>query len=1529
MSYEVGGRADKFGNRYESRWVVKQLLRVISEDIYSVIVEAIGPEEEGVDVWVINNDITKDCYQCKGRNASKEEWTIGDLNRKDILKKSKVQLDMNSETTFALISPISCTMLNDLHMRAVNGNSSAKSFYESQVKTSSKEMNSFFDKYCEYMNLNIITEKDLNKAYDYLKRTSYYQYADDINEKRNILDRIDLYFIGNSEIIYSLLANYCIENDLLGHEITSKMIISYLKGNGINPRDLALDDRIMPRINTLNEEFMDSFSPINNRILNRNEVEICVDEIEKGNSIIIHGKAGSGKSGCVYELLEALEERNIVTLALKLDRRIPKDSAQKYGENLELPTSPAHCIHALCKFDRGVLIFDQLDAIRWTNNHSNTAIEVCKQMIRQIQQLNRERKHDISIIFVCRTYDYENDNGIKSLFQEKSQEQDMKWKEICIGELDEKVVAEVVGNKYNSFSNKMKSILKTINNLYIWIKLDDEHKENEIKSSTELIKLWWEQLVFNYEKNRISTTDLKGLKNKIVNILEESGKLVVSKRLFKDYSPLPIQYLVSEGLLNSNLNNIMFVHQSFFDYFLVEQMLEDLYNGINIADIIGEINKQTPMRRYQVQMLLQILQEEDFDFFVSLGEEIISNKNIRFFIKYVYLEVLSQSIIITYELENLLDKYIGDNKFNKYFFDTVFIGHELFILHLIKRGYINKWLLDNNKNLAITFLRSVNDRIQNEIIREITPFLFENKELDYSLYECFCLDVCDDSNEMFSIRLKLLEKYPDLLGRYIDFKEIFNKNHGRALLIMKSMIENLGNSKRSDIVKYSDEIFHDIDDVELSEGIEAFELLFPLIPLEVEYYSQSLKGWINRFGEESSVERACVKILKKAIQVIITNNVDLFIELLNKHIDCNAIVVNEIFLESAISVPEEYSDEILKWLVSNKSYNLFDRSSKEEDELFYAKKILDKFSKNCSDDIFQLVEKKIYYYHEPDEKDILKRRIEFSQNKGEHVYWSYWGEVQYSLLPHLDKTRISIKVKNLIQVLNRNFEGKYLRHIRDEGHSGLVSASILPRAKFFSDKMWIKVITNKNILESYNSKWIDAERGFYTSSIREFAETFERIGKNNPVRFADLALKLPTDIADSYINAIYSIIGCNERKEINDDSIDWKPVPLEIAQKIIMKFGCNEEKYYAISLCRSIENRSDEEWNTDIIKIICNIAKFHLDPEEKKVIVTNNQDKEMRTFEMLLSNSINCTRGAAAEAIGRLLWDHTCMFKMVRSSVESLMSDNHPAVRMASIGCLCPIYNIDREWVQEKIINLFETDIRIAAHRNSHQLVYLMYNKYKERLNNVIEQMFYSEDKDVCRIGAGYACNLHVLYDEFKNLIFSDEHRNDDQKQGIIEVAIDLFDKENHINKCKKILMMFLNQESDIGSLYNRLFFERKLDIIRDKKFISNLFKAKISRRIVHYLVEYLQNSEKEVLGFADIILELCNEIIIKYSEDAKNPQYDLYGIESELSKLLIGLYDESILNKDINIKCLDMWDLMFEYRIGSIRNLSKAIMDY
>ncbi len=52
MAFELGGYADKLGNRYEGKWVARQLLALLNEQIQTVTVEAIGDDAVGVDLVV-------------------------------------------------------------------------------------------------------------------------------------------------------------------------------------------------------------------------------------------------------------------------------------------------------------------------------------------------------------------------------------------------------------------------------------------------------------------------------------------------------------------------------------------------------------------------------------------------------------------------------------------------------------------------------------------------------------------------------------------------------------------------------------------------------------------------------------------------------------------------------------------------------------------------------------------------------------------------------------------------------------------------------------------------------------------------------------------------------------------------------------------------------------------------------------------------------------------------------------------------------------------------------------------------------------------------------------------------------------------------------------------------------------------------------------------------------------------------------------------------------------------------------------
>ena len=82
-------------------------------------------------------------------------------------------------------------------------------------------------------------------------------------------------------------------------------------------------------------------------------------------------------------------------------------------------------------------------------------------------------------------------------------------------------------------------------------------------------------------------------------------------------------------------------------------------------------------------------------------------------------------------------------------------------------------------------------------------------------------------------------------------------------------------------------------------------------------------------------------------------------------------------------------------------------------------------------------------------------------------------------------------------------------------------------------------------------------------------------------------------------------------------------------------------------------------------------------------------------------------------------------------------------------------------------------------------------------------------------------------------------------------------------------------------------------------------------------------------MDYNEIIITMSHHLIDTIS-DGKNREY---WIDESLTKLVIGLYDETYGNaqkhlKEISNICLDIWDKMFEYQIGSARRLSKEMMD-
>lgn len=1516
MPYELGGRADKSGNRYEIRVVIYYLLKVLEEKVDYFVLEALGDDERGIDILIGHHDGHIEGIQCKGRNGSKDFWDFGTANSKHIFTNWKFHLERDSTYEVSLASPLAFPMLEDLIDRSRNTSGSSNDFYYNQVLTSSKEFIGFFNNYCNVFSINPNEPKDLERCINYLNRIHCVHFPDSYL-REILIDKISYLFIDDAKWVYDRLIAWIVDADTRGIKINLSIINDYIESSKLKLKNLAFDRRINSRIIELNKEYRESFIPLNGGLFGRDEFIKCRSELDSGKSLLIHGKAGRGKSGCTEDIINYCNEKKIQYIAVKLDKRIPSGNAETWGVELGLPTSIVHCIHSFSKDEPAVIILDQLDALRWTQSHSRDSLLVCSEIVRQTSRLNFERKHNISIVFVCRTYDVENDNNIKSLFEVKNEDEHVKWQSISINELSDEQVNAIVGSEYERLSRKLKDLLKSPSNLYIWQRIDRGDDIPEYSTTSHLVINWWNQLIRKFVEIGYQETDIQVAKEKLIEQLERLGRLYIPESLLSS-SKMAIEFLHSNGFLVVQEGKISFTHQSILDSFLAEKMLNQYYYGMDIAVIIGAKEKQTPGKRYQLQMLMQSLAEIESQDFINAGLRLLSAESIRYYNKYVFFEVLNQIENIDSVVSHFILGHCQDPIWGKHVINNVVQSKPQYFRILRDAGLIDMWINTNEKRATgISLIVSIRPNYEDLDVQLIEKYAFQSEETAREFSYCFLHDINQDTDMMFELRMRLYSEFPMLGDSYIDFKSMMKNCELRTIRYLAFLLENKIKSKEKSIYRQEMDFLSESSEVIINNGREVIELLLPFLPKEPDEV-HAFSDWSAKYHHET-IERVCINILKKANRTIITSNPMTFLNYYDPFMGKGNDIFNELILDALCSFPEDLSDVVLSYMCNDFEKNIFDKTSGNNDELHLAKLVIEKHTKYCSEDVFSSLLSEIVYYTSSEAVDRYRRRIEFNrENNGHIVYWSFWGDLQYELLRVLPFERLSMKERDLINVLNRKFENGASMYKHHSGHSGWVSSPV--SGKQLTIKNWLRIITNKKLEHRNNRKWKEVPGGFIESTLEEFSRSFEDVVSKDPEKMINLVLNTTEYIEEIYINALFS--GVAHSGLLNE-------IPTRLIENMIMKYPCDTVSYRGSSLCTLIEKSEYVDWSQEILDILKEVAVNHINPEGDKPNVTSPKDDSMRSYDMLISNAINCVRGRAAQAIGHILWTNKNCFEYLKETIDQLTNDLNPAVKLASFFALWPSYNIEKEWAAVKIIDLYEQDYRLAGFHGTKDMMFLLYSQYRERVLEIIRKCYYSDDEELVKMGAHALVEMHILKNEFTTEMSNVSEMSKEQAENILFMVMLYFDKDEYNSLAKEIICKFKSSSLDLEMPISRLFYDKLISVDRDKEFLVDIMSSGISRRTLHAFIHYLEEESKSLIDFSDIIISMSYHLVETLS-DGKDREY---GLDDSLTKLVIGLYDETLGSnqgklKEISSTCLDLWDKMFEHQIGSARRLSQEMME-
>lgn len=1505
MAFENGGRADKMGNRFEFNWTISKLLEVIEEKANYIEIEAIGEDEQGVDLWVCDENGNREGQQCKARNGNQEYWTYAAINAKGILDKWKRHL-ATSDDRVSLVSPLSFIQLEDIAQRARNTNiDNPKLFYDVQIKKSGKATLIFFDKICCKWGIDCNTSDGNIKAIDYFSRIYYHQ-TPDSEQYELIKQRLDILFSDNSDTVYDTLLEYVLKEDILAKKIDKIAICKYLSEKGINFRNLSSNKTIYPRMQQLNREFSMSFAKLRCGMLSRTESKECIDYLQKDCSIIIHGNAGTGKSGCTENIIDFCNNNDIPYLAIKLDTHTPKYSSSEWSKLLGLPASITYCLDSISSERRGIIILDQLDALRWSSASSSDAINVCWELIEEVKGINKKRKYPISLVFVCRSYDLEHDRTIQYLFKEDDSKE-IVWKKILVNELRIEEIKTIVGNCYDGMSTKLRILLRTISNLYIWEHLDNEKSYSNLETTPQLVKEWWEQICSKSKKFQIQEKELQELKELMVSFCNNKSEITVPYTLVQGHKSC-IDYLESNGIIVTTCGKTSFVHQSLLDCFLADKMLKNYYEDKTIDDILGTREKQTPNRRYQTLLFVQQLNTISAKDFLEFGKKLLSS-NARFCFKSIFLEIMNQIDNPDECLKEYVLEQLNSVVWKEHFINTAIMGNVSFVRLLREKNWLSKWAASKEfKQIAIDIFASIAPQYNSDDIR----FLKNQINIPGNQnpwIACFSYDISDGIDEYFDLKISLYKKYPNSLNWLYSLKEIFNSSEYRAVKIMSLLLEY--STKKIKKQTYNNlELFIEKDsNFIIKDYRNLIDSLLPLFPKPQEYSPYS--NWSEKYSSSGTIERICVQLIKRANCEFAKTEPDKFLEYYKNYMGTGCRLYNEMVLYGLWYLPPNYADDVITYLASDLEKNTVEDTSNNESYLTLTKCIIEKFSTICKQKSFDDIESKIVHFKPGNIAKIYKQNKEYSERFGNY-FRNFWGYYQMELLPSLSQDRIKESTANLIRCLQRNKDIKISCYRHINSRIGSVISPI--NGKKLNSRQWKNIILSKRIKNNY--KWNEGKNAYIESSLRKFADSFRDYATNNVEEAIKLLINIDTQIPEEYVESLYSAMS---------NPINKGKYSLTNVEILIDRYGYSLESYSAAYICEIIENHPDYNWSEKILNVLSDIALHHKSPDINKPDVSYS-DTKVKSCEMLIDNAFNSVRGHAARTIGRLLSLQPELYNKFREVISNMTLDVNPVIKFASLWCLLPM--IENDSVQKGIVGILKNDYRCVLVHNMKSFFIKYFETYSDDLLIILEKTLLSSESELQKFAAYTMVNLFfagkLKHERILNIVNNPKTRN-----FALESIISYLREEEYRKEAKQLLIECIKTElcvNDNEFVWGQLFKNNIVKPYEDYDLITSVLKSKINRRVMIDFYEYVDRNHCRK-QYSSLLLSMCKSAI------KGNKQHKIYLLENTIVKLVINIYyDNSEITtqeqKKLVNECLDIWDLMYEKNFGVARLLTSRLME-
>lgn len=1556
MSLIPGGRADKFGNRFERLWVVSQALEVIEGRLSTIKWEPLGDEGEGVECVVTETDGLKIYHQCKIQNGNKGSWKIAELGANRVLQNAKNKLEADPHCKFFFISDSTVPELRDMAMHAKSCDRNSGDFTRHCLI--SKSARDSFNKLMQCWGLVSEEERDAALALGFLSRMEFDRgYRDSEETKLHRMAECIINEEGKGFVAF--LGDYLEQK--MGNTLNASQLITALGENGYSLCDLRSDPSLPKAINKLQVRFREALVPhlIDQKELKRPESKALLQlALAPGKSrlMFVTGEPGSGKSGVLLQLMYLLDQQEIPHLPIRLDTDYPEKSVRTFSkENLDLPRSPSQCLRSYAGEQRAVLLIDQLDAIRWTSRNSQKAWEICKEILDDALHFQ-----EMSVVVVGRTMDFEDDLKIKHWKQELYSSDAVSIEEFTVGALAEEDVAALVGNYdmvYASLLPKEKEILRNCQNLRLWTELAQHGTVQAFSNRAKLLQKVWEHYKSKaFSEDNLSNGDMTECLNLIVSSMERHGRLDAPRTLISRH-PDAVKIFKRLGIISIDGSRVRFSHQSHLDYLIIESILLKSLQGEEKPIHWLKASEQTLGRRDQVRLLLQLIRDEDSVNYLLFLREIFAGEEIRFHIQQLALATLGQ---VTEPMDGeveLVKALWAQEAWRSHVFDQVLMGHRPWLDRLTDDESLPALLASQDtseRNQAIRLCRGSAIAAPEWFEQMLAPYwTCADSQWRQIITHCLSFNPEKDTETVFGWRLELARQGLNVDEHYFELhliNELANHNQVRACALLTAVLEGyIQYCRRIGSVNEARRIeIHNGDSNYLLNACqsECREFWHQLIPVfrtvialtnELKADPEGLASYDSRVSA-ANLTRFPAELLQLCGAERLKQEGMMFIrELEELNQPQESSFLRQLILSILSETPENLADEAIGCFLQIESPLEINTESdstllRHNDSLSSqdpAIRVFTRLAEFCSIKHFNALEDMVLRFHASDErKDV--------QNQLEAIRYGIWrgdkpnvyGLPQYALLLALPAQRLSDRGATALQTWRSKFgDIQGYRNSRSYNVRTIVSHIPPNRARGISDTNWIKLVHNLITDQKNRShfEWREIGNDFYSEASPErLSDSLQEAALYMPQRYLQLGFRFPANSPSRVFAALLHAAKATEPPE--NASEDWIPASVLTIETLLEHIHDKMNREIALEFTRIIRARPDEAWSDATLDQLRIYALHHPEPFSNPDETGAAAFVDLHEVEFTILNTVRCT---ALSAAARLLWATPGHLNWVKNLAEDALTDSSPAALAAILEIAYAIGKHDLILACSLLLRACAaTNVPIVSTHYGRQLINHVWRR-EDDIEPILTQALASTDEKAVELAGFWSTIGFVSIGIYHDLAAQAASGPAAARVGIVSALIYLTKQSvEHKPDCLSRLLEYLNDDDPkvLASAARLIGTPGFLDSPEAPEFATKFASSAAFRMDPSALLHSLADHEGSLLPFSDAICKSVAQLAGPLADETRQPARRQWGASLDVTKLLLRLYNYSEENVALRSQCLNHWDALLRADVGSHQHILTKI---